>query len=533
MKAILKIWSVVVVVPVLIFSCKKEIKVNNLSTGNFTDNSTPLKDAADFPVGAAIGFTPMTTDASYKSIVQRDFDAVTFEYEMKHGAIVQDDGSLDFSNADQLVTASNGLQIFGHTLGWHQNQNATYLKNYAGIIVPAATELLANGGFEAGGAANFNNWAVYNTGNPAGSAQIVVGAGANEVRTGTRSMKVINPTAYGTSQWRVQVASDLFNTVSGTHYIISYWVKAANPGGSIRLSTGPTAQYQADIPIGTAWQLVSWDLTANSPQTRILFDMGAAANTYYIDDASVKEAVSAPSGAEVANKLDLALGNFITNTVDRYKNTVHEWDVVNELFTDNGNIRNNSNTDITPNDVLVWSHYLGRDYAFKAFEYAKAADPAATLYINDYNLESSPAKLDSLIAYVAELKARGAKVDGIGTQMHISRNTSYTGIDRMFQKLAETGLKIRISELDIKTVLNSAAAAPTPQLLAYQATMMQYVVSSYMKHVPAAQRAGITVWGVVDKYSWIYDNGKEFPLLYDNEYNKKPAYAGFLQGLQQ
>jgi endo-1,4-beta-xylanase len=205
---------------------------------------------------------------------------------------------------------------------------------------------------------------------------------------------------------------------------------------------------------------------------------------------------------------------------------------VNELFADNGNIRSNTNTDVTPSDVLVWSNYLGRDYALKAFQYAAAADPTATLYINDYNLESSNAKLDSLIAYVAELKARGAKVDGIGTQMHVTRNTGYAGIDRMFQKLAATGLKIRISELDVRTVLTSAAAGPTPQLLAYQAAMLEYIVDSYIKHVPAAQRGGITVWGVVDKYSWLYNNGKEFPLLYDNEYNKKPAYGGFLQGLR-
>lgn len=532
MKAIIKSLGIMLAVPVVFYSCKKEVDINTLSVGDYSDVSTPLKDAADFPIGAAIGFTPMSTDAAYKTIVQRDFDAVTFEYEMKHGAIVENDGSLDYTNADALVAASNGLQIFGHTLGWHQNQNATYLKNFAGIVVPAAAELLLNGGFEAGGASNFTNWSNYNTGNPAGTSQILVGSGANEVRTGTRSMKVVNPIGYPGSQWRVQVASDLFNTEVGKEYIISYWVKAASAGGSIRLSTGPTAQYQGDQTIGTAWQLVSWNIIANSTTTRILFDMGQAANTYYIDDASVKEVVAAPSGAQVAAKLEQALDNFITTTVNRYKNSVHEWDVVNELFTDNGNIRSNTNTDVTPSDVLVWSNYLGRDYALKAFQLAAAADPTATLYINDYNLESSNAKLDSLIAFVAEMKARGAKIDGIGTQMHVTRSTSYAGIDRMFQKLAATGLKIRISELDVRTVLTSAAGGPTPQLLAYQAAMLEYIVNSYMQHVPAAQRAGITVWGVVDKYSWLYNNGKEFPLLYDNEYNKKPAYGGFLKGLR-
>ncbi|HYC27695.1 MAG TPA: endo-1,4-beta-xylanase, partial [Chitinophagaceae bacterium] len=276
MKAIFKYLAIVLAAPVVYSSCKKEVEINTLSTGNYSDVAMPLKDAADFPIGAAIGFTPMTNDPAYKMIVQRDFDAVTFEYEMKHGAIVEDNGTFDYSNADALVAASNGLQIFGHTLGWHQNQNANYLKNFAGIIVPAATELLPNGGFEDGGATSFTSWANYNTGNPAGTSQILVGAGANEVRTGARSMKVVNPVGYPGSQWRVQVASDLFNTEVGKEYIISYWVKAASAGGSIRLSTGPTAQYQGDQTIGTAWQLVSWNIVANSATTRILFDMGQA-----------------------------------------------------------------------------------------------------------------------------------------------------------------------------------------------------------------------------------------------------------------
>ena len=167
----------------------------------------------------------------------------------------------------------------------------------------------------------------------------------------------------------------------------------------------------------------------------------------------------------------------------------------------------------------------------KAFKYAQETDPTAELYINDYELESNTEKLDSLIAFVKELKSQGAKVDGIGTQMHISRNTSTPGIDNMMQKLAATGLKIRISELDVKSMAGTAAPQPTPELLGYQALMCKYVVASYLKYIPAAQQAGITIWGVNDKNSWLYNDGKEYPLLYDNNYNKKPAYGGMLQGL--
>jgi len=270
-----------------------------------------------------------------------------------------------------------------------------------------------------------------------------------------------------------------------------------------------------------------------------MFDMGQAANTYFIDDASVKQVVAAPSGSQVATKVDAALNTWITGIVSHYAGKVKAWDVINELFTDNGNIRNNSNTANTANtasDVFVWSEYLGRDYALKAFNYAKAADPAALLFINDYNLETpNNPKLDSLIAFVKELQTKGAKVDGIGTQMHTSINATYASIDNMFQKLAATGLKIRISEMDIRiNPSDKLDIAPIPTTLAYQATFYHYAVASYLKYIPAAQRYGITIWGVDDASSWIVTNQKksDYPLLFDAKFAKKPAYSGFLQALK-
>jgi len=522
----IKTGALIVLASVVFGACKKSPDINIQAIGNFGDNGTALKDAADFPVGAAIANTAFLNDIGYSGAAKRDFDAVTFEYHMKHGAIVQDNGTMNFTNTDALVAAVGAMDIFGHALGWHQNQNATYLKSYSGLVIPSAAELATNPGFESG----MSGWSIFNS----NGATITATTTAGEYRSGASGMKVINPTAWPGNQWRVQVSSTAFATTPGKQYTITYWVKAAAAGGSIRLSSGPTsAQYQGDQTIGTAFQQVNWTITANLASTTFLFDMGQVANTYFIDDVSVKEFIPVPGGAAIANKLDTTLGNFITTIVNRYKAKVHAWDVVNELFADDGNLRNNANTPSTAADVLVWSNYLGRDYALKAFNYAKAADPTADLYINDYNLESQPVKLDSLIKMVAELKAKGAKIDGIGTQMHIGRtNINFAGIDAMMKKLAATNLKIRISELDVKVVQGSAAGTINAELAGFQAEIYKYVVSSYIKHIPQAQRAGITVWGINDKNSWLYNNGTEFPLLYDNNYGKKPAYSGFLQGLK-
>ena len=514
----------------MFIACKKDIDVGILDTGNgyYGDNGTALKDAADFPIGTAINYTPFMTEPKFSEVVKRDFDQVVFGYEMKHGAIVQNNGAYNFTNTDAMVAAVGAMDIFGHTLLWHQNQNATYLKSYAGITLPAATELATNPGFESG----LSGWSVFNSGNPTGTSTISATSVAGEVRTGTGAMKVVNPVGYPGNQWRVQVSSAAFATTPGKQYIISYWVKAAATGGSIRLSTGPTAPlYQGDQAIGTTFQQVSWTISPTLASTTFLFDMGQAANTYFIDDVSVKEVLVPPTGPQVALKLDTAMGNWITTMVNKYKFKVKAWDVVNEPFSDNPvALRNNTNTSPTPADVLVWSNYLGRDAALKAFNYARAADPTADLYINDYNLESNNAKLDSLIAFVAELKGRGAKIDGIGTQVHTSTTPNAAGIDNMMKKLAATGLKIRVSEMDVRT---STTGKLVKAVEVDQPVIYKYVVQSYRKHIPKAQQAGITVWGVNDKNSWLYNNGAEFPLLYDDNYNKKPAYGAFLQGLKE
>ena len=511
-------------------ACTKMKDTNTLATGNYTDNSAALKDASNGNfIGVAIDFPAMVTTSAYSDVVKRDFNQVTFGNLMKHSSIVKDNGTMDFTNTDALVASVGTLDIFGHTLGWHSQQNATWLKAYSGLVVPAATENLTNAGFESG----LTGWSVFNS----NGATISATTTAGEFRTGTSAMKVVNPTAFPGAQYKVQVASILAPTTVGKQYNISYYVKAASGGGSIRLSTqdqnNGSAQYQGDQTIGTTYAQITWTITANSTQTRFLFDMGQAANTYFIDDASFKEVIPVPGGPAIALKLDTALGTYITAMVNRYKAKVKAWDVVNELVDDNGNLRNNSNTNITASDVLVWSNYLGRDYAFKAFNYAKAADPTALLFINDYNLESKPAKLDSLIAMVTELKGRGAKVDGIGTQMHIARNTSYDGIDQMFKKLAATGLKIHVSELDVKinpSVVPGYILTPLEQN--YQAQMYNYVVASYLKNIPKAQQYGITVWGVSDNTSWLYNNGKEFPLMYNADFSKKLAYGGVLNALK-
>ena len=530
-------------VALFFIACKK----NNDTSGTtppppvppvVSDTVGTLKDAADFDIGFAVDYSPFTNNSAYRAVVAREADNVTFGYNMKNGAIVKDDGSFDFSNADAMlnVATSAGLKVYGHTLVWHENQNAAYLNSLTkGTADSSAPDILLNGGFETNSGGNFSNWSIYNS----NGATFSVGSGTAEVHSGSASLKIVNPNNFTTEQWKVQIASDLFNTTVNTSYKVSFWIKSLTASGSARLSTQPTSQYQSDFSTTTDWKQISWTFTAKDAQTRILFDMGAVANTYFIDDVTVTDAsaVIPADNAKVATAVDSAMSRFIRATVTHYAGKVKAWDVVNEPMADGtSGLRTSANTAASnATDRFFWSDYLGRNYALKAFQYAKAADPNALLFINDYNLEYNGAKLDSLINYVSELKSKGAQIDGIGTQMHISINTSKTGIDNMFQKLSATGLKIRISELDIR--INPAGTAgftPTSALLATQADMYKYVVESFLKYVPAPQRFGITIWGVNDNDSWIVTTQKQAdnPLLFNDSFGKKPAFYSFLLGLK-
>lgn len=514
----------------VLVSCTKMQDIGILNTGGYEhlDKSTPLKDAAAFPIGTAISPGPFNNDAKYREIVLRDFNSVTFEYHMKHGAIQKSNGTKDFATADNMINALNGIPVFGHTLAWHQNQNASYLNTVLGLSSEApVVELINNGTLEAGA---LGDWGVWN--NAGGAASVTVTNDAAYVFQGTYAMKVVNPV--NGNPWNVQIASNAFPTVAGKTYRVSFNIRTESGAGQMRLSTsGTDAQYGGDVEVTSTYQPSVWTFNGITGNTRLMIDIGAVQGTYYIDNFSVIEVSEAPTGPALVRAVDSLLEDYITATVNHFKDRVKAWDVVNEMFTDNGAIRNSVNTTIPEGatDYFLWSNYLGRDFAYNAFKYAEAADPTADLYINDYNLEYSPQKVDSLIKHVAELKERGAKVDGIGTQMHISWRTDLGKMEDMFRKLGQTGLKIRISELDIKTVMGSPAGAPTDLLNSYQAAMAKKVVELYLKHIPAPQRAGITIWGINDGNSWVSDGGKEFALFYNDNYEKKPAYGAFLAAL--
>jgi endo-1,4-beta-xylanase len=514
-----------------LLSCKKDIdNAPPPPPPPVADTVTILKNAVDFPIGFAVDYTLFKNNPGYAGLVAREADRITFENHLKHGMLVADDGTVNYSRADellQLATAA-GLSVYGHTLLWHEGQNNNYLRSLTvGAADPGAENLLPEGSFEAGtGASSFTGWSLLTGGSAVGSFTATTG------HNSTRALEV-TVTTPGTNAWDIQAIGPAWTATVGKQYTVTVDVKASVAGGRVRLVNQATQYQQFEVMPGPTWTTYTWTLTAleTAPQLRLHFP---ASGVYTIDNIRITDgsAITPLPAAQAAKGVDTAMSRFIRSTVLRYAGRIRAWDVVNEaIFDGSGAVR--VTPPANPGNTFYWGQYLGRDFALKAFQYAKAADPSALLFINDYNLETDNRKLDSLLAYVAELKAKGATVDGIGTQMHISINTPQSGIDNMFRKLAASGLRIKVSELDVRINPSSAAGfTATAALLASQAAMYRYVAETYIRLVPAPQRYGITIWGVADTDSWLYNNGRDFPLLFDKDYNKKPAFLAFLQGLK-
>lgn len=506
-----------------LISCSKK----NTSTLPVTPPVVPestLKDAASYTIGVGVSHDLLKNNTSYSGLVKAQFDRITPEYQMKHGANIKNDGSFDFAKTDELVNtlaAGNGLTVFGHTLLWHQNNNGNYLRSLAGTT---GSNLVLNSGFENG----FTNWFTQVSSTPPTAGSITLET--TDVQSGSQAAKVIVTTP-GPTAYSIQIVSDNFGVINGSVYKLKFWAKAASNGQSLRAVAQGTSYYaQQDQQLTANWTSYTFNFTPteNSVSVKIHFPN---TGTFLIDNLIV----ALSSTVLDSSLVDNALETWITTMVDRFKGKVTAWDVANEVVVDGtGELRTSTNSSGTASDNFYWADHLGRSYIANAFRWANAADPSAKLFINDYNLESDNRKLDSVIKLISELKTAGVPIHGVGLQMHISINTNNTGIDNAFQKLAATGLLIHVSEMDVRiNPLNTTGFSATSALLDQQGQKYKYVAQSYFQNVPAAQRFGITVWNLTDADSWIVLSGKEdFPTLFTSSYQKKAAFSGLLQGIK-
>jgi endo-1,4-beta-xylanase len=196
----------------------------------------------------------------------------------------------------------------------------------------------------------------------------------------------------------------------------------------------------------------------------------------------------------------------------RYKGAIYAWDVVNEPFADDGEWRES-----------IWYEAMGPDYVAIALRAARAADPDARLYINDYGVETDGPKMQALYDLVGSLKRDGVPIDGVGLQSHFVVGSTPADLPVVMAKFASLGVDVAVTELDLRIRL----PAGKPSLLT-QADDYGDVVRA-CRETPRC--VGVTTWGITDDRSWIpsFFSGYGAALPFDEAYKPKPAVAAMIE----
>lgn len=532
------------------------------------------------------------------NLVNANYQMFTPGNAMKSDAMLGNSGTINFATVDKLIAAMpEGMKLYGHNFFWHTQQNQSYLKSLiAPTLVVESEGEIAN--VLQGDASNFNGgttggWGSW--GSNKESADVVAGAG----KDGSAAL-VLKNKGDGNA-WEAQCAYTFDDALqAGKKYIIQFYAKSTSTAGELQFQyqNGTTYQSQGGyntFSVGKDWTKCEYEFTPTPEDAnRIIFNFGKVGATYYLDNikfglakdqgstAGAKQNIFRARGkqhraasksyyvlktpAEKQAALEGAMEAWVSGVANHLKEkgvTPYGYDVVNEPIADGSNKFRGldegifgSDDDAVPEETVAdglslnwgnnhwyWGYYVP-DYHVKAFQLARKYLPAETkLFVNDYNLETSPKKLEALVKFVNEIDTKNGSpiVDGIGTQMHVTLSSSDDAtknaeniaalkekVDAMFQTMAATGKLVRVTELDISL----GTGSPSANQYKAQSDCYQMIVESYKANVPTAQQSGITIWSLSDNEAeheyWLKG---QVPNLFDKDYKRKWAYKGFCDGI--
>lgn len=233
--------------------------------------------------------------------------------------------------------------------------------------------------------------------------------------------------------------------------------------------------------------------------------------------------------------------NHIREVMQHFKDRVKVWDVVNEAIMDDGSYRTN---DEVEDQRSGWYGALGESYIAEAFKAARAADPEAKLFYNDY-YNYHPARREAIFNMLKDLLDAGVPVDGVGLQAHLnlrpgtdpteqSYHQTVENMEIAIEMYASLGLDVQITEMDLSLYLRGVTYTRdtfykpdtvTTEVLNEQAERYRQFFEMFRKHADVI--SSVTFWGIADDNTWLseFTSGRQdFPLLFDSAREPKPAF---------
>ena len=542
---------------------KFELGKPNNDAYRYLDDYKALKEYIDytkypnFKLGVGTTVNNYLNNSLVRNMTNKNFTETVAGNAMKMASCVDGNGSMNFTTVRNYVNTatSAGLNVYGHTLAWHSQQaNGWLRKLIADKPEPGAEEVYAQIAAKD-----------FRTAQNVGWKSDVSQYGYSLTFDQTNGLNV-HCTKKNTNSWDVQfVAMDNIPTEVGKTYKMTMTVRGS-VAGQLHSKLGDWGGgATANIPFTTEWKDVVISYKATVANSFLLLQCGDFVGDIYIRNIKFEgnTVKTVPlTQQERHDTLVWAMDKWIKGMMQACNGKVKAWDLVNEAISGGGNDGQGnyelqhsdgykSGTWDVGGDAFYWQDYLGDlDYVRQACRLARKYGPEdVVLFINDYNLESDwddNKKLKSLINWIKKWDADGVtKIDGIGTQMHIScfenathQNSIKSHITKMFQLMANSGKLVRVSELDMGYVRGSnrwGSSVKTSEVTETEhkkmADLYQWIIKEYFRIIPAAQQWGICQWCPTDSPNNSGWRGGEPVGIWDSNYYRKHVYAGFVRGL--
>jgi len=511
----------------------------------------------NFKLGAGTTVDDYLNNPLVKDMINQNFSETVAGNAMKMGSIVRSNGDMDFTKVKAYVEAATeaGLNVYGHTLAWHSQQPNGWLKS-----------LLADKPDPSGGEEKYTVVASKDF-----LKDKTVGWKSEEATYGF-TIKFdasdglhIHTTQMCTNSWDVQFqAMTDIALQTGKTYKMTITLKGSAEG-KLHSKLGDfsyTPETALDIPFTTEWKDVEVEYKPVMDNNFLLLQCGDFVGDIYIKAIKFEgyQGKTIPlTDEERHDALVDAMDKWIKGMMEACDGRVKAWDLVNEAIAGEGNDGEGNYTlqhsdaykkgtwDVG-GDAFYWQDHMGDlDYVRQACRLARKYGPEdIVLFINDYNLESDwddNKKLKSLINWIKKWEADGVtKIDGIGTQMHISyyensgtQTSKKKAITKMFELMAATGKWVRVSEMDMGYIDASGKKVSTASMTETQhknmADFYEWIIKEYLRIVPPAQQWGICQWCPTDSPDYSSWRGGEPVGIWDLDYYRKHVYAGFVRGL--
>lgn len=544
---------------------KYELGKPNNDNYRYLDNYLGLKEYIDyskypnFKLGAGTTVDEYLKKSTVYNMTNANFTETVAGNAMKMASCVDGNGNMNFTKVKNYVNTATaaGLSVYGHTLAWHSQQPKTWL------LKLIADKPDPNGETEYAVVASKD----YRTSQSIGWHSDYDKYSYSVSFDATNGLK-IHCTKVCDNSWDVQfLAMDNLSLNVDEDYKITITVRGTAAGKlHSKLGNWDTGAYN-NIDFSTEWQDVEVHYTTVMASNFLMLQCGDFVGDIYIKSIKIEGAQIkkvSQTRKEMRDTLAYAMDKWIKGMMEACDGKVKAWDLVNEAISGGGDdgygnyalqhsskYSSSGNPDATwdvGGDAFYWQDYMGDiEYVRQACRLARKYGPEdIVLFINDYNLESDwdgNKKLKSLINWIKKWEGDGVtKIDGIGTQMHISyyENSSTqaskkSAITNMFTLMAATGKWVRVSEMDMGYVDINGNNVPTGSMTETQhknmANFYEWIIKEYLRIVPVNQQWGICQWCVTDSPTNSGWRANTPVGIWDLDYYRKHTYAGFVRGL--